>query len=155
MRRTFAILCTSGLIALGAVAQAAAGWEIPLSVNAGQAVQHLSLGERADATAGVDPFYEVPAFPGGALKANFTLAGGRYWRDVRPLTPGHQRWTLVVTAPATAKDVTVAWGRFPRLSGLRARLEDPAAGRIIDAIKNRRYRFRNGGTRTLILDIAR
>lgn len=153
MRSTFAILCTLGLIALGSNAWAAAGWELPVTVSAGRAVQHLSLGERTDATDGVDGLYDVPALPGGTLRAGFSLAGGHYWRDVRPLAKGHQRWKLIVTSSAGA-DVTVAWGHFPRRFRLQARLKDPVAGRIIDAIKHRRYRFRNGGRRTLIFDIA-
>lgn len=153
MRRPLTILFAIGLLALGGNAWAAAGWEIPLTVSAGRAVQHLSLGERADATDGIDGLYEVPALPGGNLRAAFALAGGHYWRDIRPLSKGRQRWTLVVTSPAGA-DVTVTWGRFPRRTGLRSRLEDPSAGRVIDATRHRRYRFRNGGTRTLILDIT-
>ena len=155
MRRTFAILCTLGLIALGTDVLAATGWEIPLTVSTGHVVQHLSFGEREDATIGVDGLYEVPALPGGAIQAAFEFAGTRYWRDIRPLTDTHQSWKLIVTAPRTAGEVTVAWGDLPRQAALLARLEDPAAGQVIDAASHKQYRFRNNGTRTLILDVAR
>ena len=155
MRRPLTILFAIGLLALGGNAWAAAGWEIPLTVSAGRAVQHLSLGERADATDGIDGLYEVPALPGGNLRAAFALAGGRYWRDIRSASARHQRWTLVIAAPRTAAQVTMAWGNLPQGKGLSARLTDPASGRIVDAVRQHQYRFRSNGTRTLILDITR
>ena len=155
MRRPLTLLCTIGLLALGTNARAAAGWELPLTVSAGRAVQHLTLGERADATDGIDGLYEVPALPGGKLRAAFALAGGRYWRDIRPLSARHQCWTVVISAPHSAAEVTVAWGNLPQGKGLSARLTDPASGRIVDAVSQHQYRFRSNGTRTLILDITR
>ena len=155
MRHFPALLCTIGLLASGVNARAAVGWEVPLTVSAGRTAQHLSLGERADATAGIDGLYDVPALPGGAIKAAFALGGGRYWRDIRPLTAGRQRWELIVTAPHSIGEVTVAWGSFPRERGLRASLLDRTTGRTIDASTNHRYCFRSGEARTLVLDITR
>jgi len=155
MRRLLIMLCTIGLLALGTNARAAAGWEIPLTVRAGNAVQHLALGERVDATDGIDGLYDVPALPGGSLRASFDLAGGHFWRDIRPLSSDHQRWTLsVAVAQKSGEEVTVHWGNMQK-KGLQARLTDPLSGRIIDAATRHEYHFRSNGSRTLILDITR
>jgi hypothetical protein len=149
------LLCTFCLLALGVNARAAAGWEIQLTVSAGRIAQHLSFGERANATDGIDGLYEVPAMPGAGLRAAFLISGGRYWRDIRPLSVHAQHWTLVVAAPRTATEVTLNWGTLPRGRGLIARLTDAASGRSVDAIGRHHYRFRNTGTRTLIFEITR
>lgn len=155
MRLTLTLFCALGLLTFGVNAQAAAGWEIPLTVSAGRTAQHLSLGERADATDGIDGLYEVPAMPGAGLGAAFLIAGGRYWRDIHSLSPRDQRWTLIVAAPRTATEVTLSWGKLPQSRGLIARVSDPASGQSIDAVAQHSYRFHNTGTRTLIFEITR
>lgn len=156
MRLTLTMLCALWMLfAFGVNAQAAAGWEIPLTVSAGRTAQHLSLGERADATNGIDGLYEVPAMPGAGLGAAFLIAGGRYWRDIHSLSPRDQRWTVVVAAPRSVAEVTLSWGELPQGKRLIARVSDPTSGRSIDAVAQRSYRFHNNGTRTLIFEITR
>ena len=97
-------------------ADAAADWEVALSVSSGNAAYNrLILGADNTATDGHDNIWDTYALLGGTVQAYFPhpewgLAQQEFHRDIRAHSPGSTiEWSMTVNSSLTNADFTISW----------------------------------------------
>lgn len=130
------------------------GWEINIVVSVGVAENRLSFGQRPDATDGVDGQYDVPAMLSGDVRAYFPNPDGKYWRDIKAMTPGAVKiWEINIESPLTGQMVEVKWKRELLPENARVNLIDNSAGAVIDMKAQGSYKYQNNGQRQLKVEV--
>lgn len=114
-------------------------WKLPVVVECGSVRSAAAyLGGARDATAAVDPVYDLEAPPtfGPTVTARFmqTRDGAEraFLTDVRALEGSGEAWELQVSSEVPGQPVRVSWPDLSQVpGGLRPVLYDPASGRRV------------------------
>lgn len=115
------------------------GWEARLNIAQGSAGINVYLGQRPDATDGIDGYYDVPAFSSEGFNAHLALEGGRYWRDIRHYGQiSSVVWRLELE-PSGGRPVVIRWKPADIPDNVTALLVDPASGSVIDMKDNSEF----------------
>jgi len=153
MKKIMIIIFTLCLLLAGYLTSAFAmdDWESQLVVTSGNATTRLHFGQRAGATNGYDNQFDVPAMPGGTLKAVFKIDGRNCWSDVRPIN-GAASWDIEIDSTIPNAPVSLKWQseRFP--AGLKLVLRDTATGDVYDMNGTNMLGFTSAGPRAFVIE---
>lgn len=141
-------------IAFTGVTQALAsegGWEARLVVAVGEAENKLSLGQRPDATDGLDDFYEVPAMLGGDIRAWFEGPEGPLWRDIK--APGETAWSMKVKSGKSGETIKLSWDSARLAGDMAVSLVDLRSGASVDMKAIGSYTYKNAGPRRFKVEV--
>lgn len=147
------MVCISVLLLVSGYAYGADGWEATLKVSVPRAYNRLSLGQKADATDGIDGVYDVPAMLNGDIKAPFKRDEGSYWRDIKALDDP-KKWLMRVESPLKGSAVTVSWKPKTFTTLKAATLTDVVTGLVVDMKSAGDYSYTNDGTKDFAIDIT-
>ena len=131
----------------------AGGWEATLKVSVGNAENKLVFGQKADATDGVDGFYDVEALLSGDIEAYFLLEDKMYWRDIRSF--GDSIWTIDVNSALEGKEIRLSWNPEDLPSGVNVFLMDDSEENAYDMKTGNGYVYRNDGLRQFRIEVRR
>ncbi|MBI5140592.1 MAG: hypothetical protein HZA20_00165 [Nitrospirae bacterium] len=145
-------LSFSSAIAGAANGGAVAGWEMRLNIAQGSAGINVYLGQRADATDGIDGYYDVPAFTSEGFDAHLSLEDGRYWRDIRQYRQGSAKTWLIVVQPSDSDAISIKWKTADIPANLTLILSDPDSGTVIDMKHSTSYEVPAEHSHQLMID---
>ncbi|MBM4136543.1 MAG: hypothetical protein FJ241_06890 [Nitrospira sp.] len=129
---------------------AADNWEANLTVSVLNASNRLSLGQKADATDGIDGQYDVPAMLNGDISAYFLQSEGRYWRDIK--APSFRKikiWKVRIESPLSGETIVLIWKPEALPKKAEVYLIDPITKRVINMKVHKQYSYINNGPRDL------
>jgi len=128
------------------------GWEIKLNAAQGSAGINMYLGQRVDATDGIDGYYDVPAFTSDGFDAHLSLEGGRYWRDIRQYRQGSTKTWRIEIQPDGSGPVSLRWKPADIPPNVTVLLVDTVSGTIIDMKQDSEYEVQPDTTRELRIE---
>ena len=128
------------------------GWETNVIVSSGVAENRLSLGQKSDATDGVDGRYDVTAMFGGDVKAYFDSSIGALWRDIKALE-GRKSWVVNVDSSLKGGNISLKWNAAGFPLGYSVRLVDRVAGASVNMASTGVYTYSNTGPRALVIEV--
>jgi hypothetical protein len=132
-------------------ANIALAWEARIDIKAGNTETGINIGQRVDATDGIDGLYDVPALLSGNLQAYIKAGNEKLWRDIRR-EGSDSVWELVIESLIDG-DVIIKWDidRLP----LEKRVELIDGLLRIDMKAVDSYIYRNEGVKTLRIEVRR
>jgi hypothetical protein len=132
-------------------ANIALAWEARIDIKAGNTETGINIGQRVDATDGIDGLYDVPALLSGNLQAYIKAGDEKLWRDIRR-EGSDSVWELVIESLIDG-DVIIKWDidRLP----LEKRVELIDGLLRIDMKAVDSYIYRNEGVKTLRIEVRR
>ena len=138
---------------------AADGWETTLKVKVGVAEGKIRIGQRADATDGVDGRYDVPAYVAGneTLLAYTVLGNAKYWRDVKAYCADTcvGRWPIVIESTLIGKTVVITWDTAALPKDMSVSLVDSETGAAIDMKVKSELQYQNRGKHEFKVEAVR
>lgn len=137
---------------VAATAGTVPGWEMRLNAAQGSAGINMYLGQRLDATDGIDGYYDVPAFSSEGFDAYISLEGGRYWRDIRQYRQGSTKTWRVEIQPDGSGPVSLRWKPADIPANVTVLLVDPVSGTTIDMKQDSEYAVQPDKTRELRIE---
>jgi len=134
------------------------GWEINIKAKILNAENKLTIGQRPDATDGIDGKYDIPGLLAGDIKAYIELEGDKYWRDIRQScnTPCKKTWNIIVESGIQGQLIELSWNSsdIPRDASMV--LIDTETGKVIDMKSaDYKYIYKNKGRREFIVEVYR
>lgn len=129
-------------------------WQCELKVQSGFSENRLLFGQAAGATDNYDGRFDVPAMLSGGVKAYFNGSESKkLWRDTRALVTEGPVWVLKVEASSQADEMVLRWTEAGLPAGKSVTLHDLETGTAIDMHAEQSYRMKNGGIRTLQIQV--
>jgi len=132
-------------------ANIALAWEARIDIKAGNTETGINIGQRVDATDGIDGLYDVPALLSGNLQAYIKAGNEKLWRDIRR-EGSDSVWELVIESLIDG-DVIIKWDIDRLPSEKRVELIDGLLRIDMKAVDS--YIYRNEGVKTLRIEVRR
>jgi hypothetical protein len=132
-------------------ANIALAWEARIDIKAGNTETGINIGQRVDATDGIDGLYDVPALLSGNLQAYIKAGDEKLWRDIRR-EGSDSVWELVIESLIDG-DVIIKWDIDRLPSEKRVELIDGLLRIDMKAVDS--YIYRNEGVKTLRIEVRR
>ncbi len=133
------------------------GWEMSIKAELLNAGNKLTIGQKPDASDGIDGRYDVPALLAGDIKAYIDLGGDKYWKDIKEscITPCKKVWTLVIESGIKGETIKLGW-EFSAISEDREiSLVDIFTGEVTDMKTQGSYSYQNNGHRQFRIEVAK
>jgi hypothetical protein len=154
MRERIAIITASLLLLLCSIVFASDEWQTDIKVSVLNAENRLTIGQRPNATDGIDGRYDIPAFLAGDIQAYIELEGQKYWKDIRSET-GNKTWNFFVESELTGEYIQLRWNPAQIPSDVHIMLTDTATGTAIDMKSRSSYSYANAGERQFVIEAKR
>jgi len=132
-------------------ANIALAWEARIDIKAGNTETGINIGQRVDATDGIDGLYDVPALLSGNLQAYIKAGDEKLWRDIRR-EGSDSVWELVIESLIDG-DVIIKWDIDRLPSEKRVELIDGLLRIDMKSVDS--YIYRNEGVKTLRIEVRR
>jgi len=132
-------------------ANIALAWEARIDIKAGNTETGINIGQRVDATDGIDGLYDVPALLSGNLQAYIKAGDEKLWRDIRR-EGSDSVWELVIESLIDG-GVIIKWDIDRLPSEKRVELIDGLLRIDMKAVDS--YIYRNEGVKTLRIEVRR
>jgi len=146
------------LILLTSISNAQAEWEMNIIARVLNAENKLTIGQRADATDGMDGRYDVPALLAGDIKAYIELEGQKYWKDIRQTcnTACKKAWNMLIESEIKGQIIELSWDLSDIPDNANLILIDTETGKVIDMnLVPHKYTYKNLGRREFIVEVER
>ncbi|MEW6214946.1 MAG: hypothetical protein AB1478_07075 [Nitrospirota bacterium] len=158
MKKRIAIMIAAILLLLlYSAVYAGDDWQVGIKVSVLNAENRLSIGQRPDATDGIDGRYDVPALLSGDIMAYIELEGGKYWRDIKgvcEIQPCTKEWNIFVESELEGKLINLKWNPSDLPLDMNITLTDTAIGVVIDIKKQSVYEYENTGKRQFRVEMT-
>jgi hypothetical protein len=130
-------------------------WEMTIKAKAGDAENKLVIGQRSDATDGIDGRFDVSAFLAGDIEAYIADVNGEaLWKDIKKACddPCSKSWDLIVDSKTGSETVTVSWSMENISEDISFTLIDTTNGKSVDMMSHSSYAFTGDGQRRLLVE---
>lgn len=156
MRERIAIITASLLLLLCNIVFAVDGWQTDIKVSIMNAENRLTIGQRPDATDGIDGKYDIPAFLAGDIQAYIELDGEQYWKDIKSACGVGlctKQWDIFVESELKGKTINLKWNPLELPLDMNITLTDTVTGIVIDMKKQSSYSYENTGKRQFVIEV--
>lgn len=130
-------------------------WEMGIKAKALNAENRLTIGQRPDASDGIDSRYDVPALLAGDIEAYTEIENNKYWKNIKEScnTPCKKTWDIFVESKTLGQIMELSWDSLNIPDDISIILIDTATGKIVDMKKEQhKYTFENRGKRKFIIE---
>lgn len=130
-------------------------WEISIKAKTLNAENRLTIGQRPDASDGIDGRYDVPALLAGNIEAYMELEGNKYWKNIKEScnAPCKKAWNIFVESGALGQIIELNWNSLNIPDNINIILIDTATGEVIDMkTEQHEYTYENRGRKEFILE---
>lgn len=85
-------------------------WEMSIKVKSGNAANRLIIGQKPDATDGIDGRYDIPALLAGDIKAYMSIESDEYWKNIKVscMSPCKKAWNIFVESDSMGQ-IDLIW----------------------------------------------
>lgn len=108
-------------------------WEMSVKVKSGNAANRLIIGQRPDATDGIDGRYDVPALLAGDIKAYMSIESDEYWKNIKAscITQCKKAWNIFVESDSMGQ-IDLSWDLSAIPDDISIILIDAETGDVMD-----------------------
>jgi hypothetical protein len=158
-RRIKNVLILIGLLSLISLSNAifaGDGWQIEIKASVLNAENRLSIGQRPDATDGIDGRYDIPALLSGDIMAYIELVDREYWKDIKGMCEREactKNWDIIIDSDLTGENIKLNWNPHYLPSDMNVTLADITTGNVIDMKKQSSYVYKHIGKRKFRLEV--
>jgi len=155
MREKIAIITASLLLLLCSIVFASDGWQTDIKVSVLNAENRLTIGQKPDATDGIDGRYDIPAFLAGDIQAYIELNGEQYWKDIKGICTQActKQWDIFIESELEGKTINLKWNPLELPLDMNITLTDTVTGTVIDMKKQSSYTYENTGERQFVIEV--
>ncbi len=134
------------------------GWELSIKANVLNAENRLIIGQRADASDGIDGRYDVPALLAGDIKAYMEIDGNKYWKSIKEScnTPCRKTWNIFIDSEPLGQTIEFSWNSLDIPDNeLSIILTDTATGKVVDMKTEYQYSCENTGKKEFVVEVQK
>ncbi len=131
------------------ISTAGSDWEMNLKVKSGNAANRLIIGQRPDATDGIDGRYDVPALLAGDIKAYMSIESDEYWKNIKEscMIPCKKTWNIFVESDSMGQ-IDLSWDLIAIPDDVSINLINVETGDVMDMkTKQNEYKYNYVGSK--------